>query len=643
MKTEKINLTKLFKIGILSFCISLLFSSCENDEFIINSSNQEKNTSYSQKTFGNIQKTEKFKEAFNKVFKTKKQALTSDNRLKTVMEVNYGFTIDTNAVNIISSDKFTSYTMLIHRSVNDETFYENLIIQIDSLNNTKAYILKYKLRSQLTPHEDHHSFEQDTEITVTPIIYDNTQSKIIEECRTIWVTYCPYQFEHVAGPSCYNHPERLYQKPKSECITYDDGPDTIDTGGGGTSGGSTGVGGGSSTSIYTTPIISNISPIKFYEIITSFEDAINFVPSRFESVETQFSYLGAVGKFLKQTEFYELGEVLFDLSINQTTVNQNEAALMASKTVEILNLIKNIDNFDQLSISSQKIVATNSLFLSLLPNVTSIVGQYWPKNDEEWMVINDLIKQFLPELILGFVPGSSALDVISGINKADAITVTLGIAGLLVDAFGGSIFKGFAKASKVVLNAFTSFKIIYKYAKTIRIALKNGLKITLDNNTVKLFNKTGNEIGSVLSNVLRLKFPAYGGDIISHPSKTTTIIGKFAKDQPNGTDALIKSGLTESINGVTSKTTFNVLNEVPNPNWTTDQQIWDNINEPWLRDAASRNDIIRVISDPNNPINLINDKGQISFFAREHNLLTTPVSQGGLGYTYNPLTYTYTK
>ncbi len=87
---------------------------------------------------------------------------------------------------------------------------------------------------------------------------------------------------------------------------------------------------------------------------------------------------------------------------------------------------------------------------------------------------------------------------------------------------------------------------------------------------------------------------------------------------------------------------INALSETPDPNWN-DQQIWDNINEPWLRDAANRNDVIRVVSDPNNPINLINDKGQISFFAREHNLLTTPVSQGGLGYTYNPLTYTYTK
>ena len=35
--------------------------------------------------------------------------------------------------------------------------------------------------------------------------------------------------------------------------------------------------------------------------------------------------------------------------------------------------------------------------------------------------------------------------------------------------------------------------------------------------------------------------------------------------------------------------------------------------------------------------------GSLSFFGREHEMLTKPVSDGGLGYTYNPSTFTYTK
>lgn len=634
MKTARIILTKLFKIGMLYFSISLLFSSCEKDEFISNAPNQEKNTSYSQKTFGNIQKTEKFKEAFKKVFETKKQALNSQSLLKTVMEVNYGFTIDTNAVSIISSDKFTSYTMLIHRSVDDETFYENLVIQIDSLNSTKAYILKYQLKSQLIPHEEHHSYEQDTEITVTPIVYDNTQSKMIEECRTVMVTYCPYKFEHVAGPSCFNHPDRLYQKPKKECISYDDGFDNDGPGGGETGGGSTGVGGGSSTSIYTSAIISNRNPVKFFEKIFSFQDAIDYAPSIYSSVETQFSYLGAVGKFLKLNNYAELGQNLLDIALAPTTVNNEQAAEMVAKTVQILNIIKNVNSFEQLSAENQKIVTKNALFINFLPNVSSIIGEYWPKNDEEWAVINDLIKQFLPELILGFVPGSSALDVVSGIDKGDAVTVTIGIAGILVDAFGGSIFKGIAKAGKVSFKAFTAFKLTYKFVTVIGKALKSGLKISLEGTTI-ILKKNSIEIARIANNIMTFNYTGYGGKIITNPNKTTTVIGKYE----NGTKQIIESGLSKS-----GKNTggINALSETPNPNWN-DQQIWNNINEPWLRDAASRNDVIRVVSDPNNPSNIFKDNGQLSFFGREHQLLTKPTSQGGLGYTYNSSTFTYTR
>jgi hypothetical protein len=65
------------------------------------------------------------------------------------------------------------------------------------------------------------------------------------------------------------------------------------------------------------------------------------------------------------------------------------------------------------------------------------------------------------------------------------------------------------------------------------------------------------------------------------------------------------------------------------------------MNKPWLEEAAQRGDVIRAISDPNIPINIQNGSN-LSFFGREHNLLTTPINQGGLGYTYNPLLYIYT-
>ena len=106
-----------------------------------------------------------------------------------------------------------------------------------------------------------------------------------------------------------------------------------------------------------------------------------------------------------------------------------------------------------------------------------------------------------------------------------------------------------------------------------------------------------------------------------------------------GTSDIIDSKLSKSGQ---NKGGANVLSEDIPDGWT-DQQIWDNVNEPWLRDAANRGDVIRVVSDPNVPTNIYKPDGTLSFFGREHEILTKPVSQGGLGYTYNPSTFTYTK
>ncbi|PIV97663.1 MAG: hypothetical protein COZ16_06820 [Flavobacteriaceae bacterium CG_4_10_14_3_um_filter_31_253] len=57
-------------------------------------------------------------------------------------------------------------------------------------------------------------------------------------------------------------------------------------------------------------------------------------------------------------------------------------------------------------------------------------------------MIGNLFAQFLPELALGFIPGSDIIEVIKGANQGDAVAVAIGLAGLIVDAFGGTILKG---------------------------------------------------------------------------------------------------------------------------------------------------------------------------------------------------------
>jgi hypothetical protein len=241
MKMKEKKLSKLFKIGILFFGVSLLLWNCEKDELIEESTkNQDFPFKLKDKTYAELEKTKKFNDAIEKVFKPKKQVMNYTYSSKTVMEEQYGFTIDSTIVKEISSEKYTSYTMFIHRKEKDDSYYENLLVEIDSVNTISAYILKYIKKSNMILHDEHNSFNQDVALETTRIEYNNTQAKMVYGCKKVGVWYCPYLWEHEANESCFNNKDRLYLKYFDECGWSDDGD--------GTSGGAPNPSGGSTDS-----------------------------------------------------------------------------------------------------------------------------------------------------------------------------------------------------------------------------------------------------------------------------------------------------------------------------------------------------------------------------------------------------------
>jgi hypothetical protein len=112
--------------------------------------------------------------------------------------------------------------------------------------------------------------------------------------------------------------------------------------------------------------------------------------------------------------------------------------------------------------------------------------------------------------------------------------------------------------------------------------------------------REGTEVGRVVGDRLHVKYSGHGGDVVCTPDKTTTLLGKWKDPACGGTCELIDSKLSKSGQNTGGA---NVLSEEIPSGWT-DQQIWDNVNEPWLRDASSRGDVIRVVSDPTVPANI---------------------------------------
>jgi len=236
---------KLKKILLLFLLSGTLFVSCELQEDTVHQHKHNSNLKLYEMKFEELMTNKQFVNSFSKLPKSKK-SIANATLGRTVMEDEYGFTIANKPAKVIENNSAISYTFLITRDSINANSFENLIIQTDSLNITKAIIIKYNLISPITKTEDNsYSFTSNSEIT--PIVYNNTtineSSKIIIICYWITTTYCNYGGnEHVAGANCTA--SYTYSRSRYNCTAGDDGTmDDISSGGGGSSG----SGGGGST------------------------------------------------------------------------------------------------------------------------------------------------------------------------------------------------------------------------------------------------------------------------------------------------------------------------------------------------------------------------------------------------------------
>ncbi len=127
--------------------------------------------------------------------------------------------------------------------------------------------------------------------------------------------------------------------------------------------------------------------------------------------------------------------------------------------------------------------------------------------------------------------------------------------------------------------------------------------------------------------------PSVGGDLVTTPGKTTTLIGNNSTD----TGPLLNdySPNNKNIDFGPKENGFNVLN-VPD-SLNGDTQFFDKHNVPFLDEGIDRGDIFRCLSDPKNPSRLWKGdpfKSDLRGFGQEIQHLEDA------GYRYNENTYT---
>ena len=249
-------------IFLLFVIIGTLFASCTMEEEAIKNHNYSKEIKIYQKTFDELLTDKEFSKSFNKLPKIK-SVIKSSTQGKTVMEQQYGFTITNTPVRVMQVGNITSYTFHIERDVNDNTYFENLVVQNDSVGNTSAQIIKYTPFMPMTSFAEHNSYSFEGNTEFSSIIYDDTPvnatGKVITVCRSLWGTRCTansYGYcvapSHIPFSVCLTQNCLAQQFINETCTTYDDGePEETPVGGGGGSSYNTG---GGNNPVYSDPV-----------------------------------------------------------------------------------------------------------------------------------------------------------------------------------------------------------------------------------------------------------------------------------------------------------------------------------------------------------------------------------------------------
>lgn len=191
---------------------------------------------------------------------------------------------------------------------------------------------------------------------------------------------------------------------------------------------------------------------------------------------------------------------------------------------------------------------------------------------------------------------SDYVDDISGLDKNAQYLQGKLIFDVASLFFGVGEVKALLKGEKISVGIIQVVKALPKnVGRTVILLRKAGLTIQkVSDDLIRILNKQGDEVAQIVNKKLLLKYSThYGGDIICHDVKTTTVLGRYIDEVNGGGTRVVKTSKVynygENPGGV---------NMLDDPKWT-----WE-INKEWLNKAVERGDIIRLVSDPNNAKNI---------------------------------------
>lgn len=263
----KIIFKKLVAIFIV--LLNLFLLSCEKESF--EEPKKEEHFTIKEYNLNEANKIEKFKLLYSKF----SQDIAS-NKLNSREVDSLGFEIDSTQIKEIIYNNKVSYTLSIKRLIETEEYFENLVLEVDSLNQKYAYIIKYFPTEPMKYVDNHDELLFQGNVIVEKYAYptsfgdgsglNNEWTPITSGDATncIWVLKCNYGGSvHNAGSNC----TPAYTFFALECTGYPNGSGSYGGSGNNTSGPG-GYYGGNGSSTTNNPNPPNQTPVVTVPIVS---------------------------------------------------------------------------------------------------------------------------------------------------------------------------------------------------------------------------------------------------------------------------------------------------------------------------------------------------------------------------------------
>jgi hypothetical protein len=623
---KKTPLKNYLKIGILVLGLSLIFQACTKDEILNIQEAKENNVSLETVLFSELENTPLFKS-----LSLKNTSRFDVNKALSKSISKKDYTVLTKKIYKATYLDYEAYTFRIDNPSQPLFTFDNYVVRKNHDGSQEEFILRYSYdvleRSQNDKLKILTVSQYDTNYNIISSSEDQVASR--SECAIVDVKIYHKipdgrKFQFTEGSVC-QHPGQC-----EVIIEY-----TISctsSGGGGVSGESDGEPNGTGGSVGIPlpdnggPIlpIGTLPPTGEEEDLTDIqalkqiiEEPLSLIPSENE-IRQKNNALIAYLMESNGTIFQDMSTMLA-YNMYDTSLNFNDDITLWHKAKAIYDVVETksgtialYNNFDlffsSLSIAQQESYTKNSIETALFSGIKSLTND-WPQNSEEWKALFKLMSPLLLEIGIEFLPGGGVFnagsDTLAGIADGDYTTAVVGIVGIIME------FVPWAKLAKIATkiydvgkSVFKIFKLAYNHLTSLVSSIEAGLKTVLDGSSVKLLDDAGEQVAKITDNILTFKYSGFGGNIITVPDKTTTVVGKWIDNiDGGGTKEIIESGLSKSGRNDGG---INALSEAPDPSWNN-QQIWDNINEPWLDEAIDNGDVIRVVSNPLNKNNIFSN------------------------------------